>query len=296
MQNPIENPQLNTHVVPSHARGDDALFPSRVNPTATVDRRELEAQALHVLALDDDALAASLAAAAGRVLLATRSAGLFANRELGNAGDAVSQKLLSQALGIHRPEDRVLSEEAVDDQARLGAERVWIIDPLDGTREYGEGRNDWAVHVALAINGLPGPSAVALPGLDRVMSSAEVAPLTGTTEGPLRIAVSRSRAPAIAECVAERLGAELVPMGSAGFKAMAVLTGVVDAYLHAGGQYEWDSAAPVGVALAHGLHASRIDGSALVYNRPDPFLPDLVICRPELADELLAALASENDA
>jgi 3'(2'), 5'-bisphosphate nucleotidase len=267
MPNPIEISQLNLHVASSD-----------------------------VHALDDDALAASLAAAAGRVLLATRDSGLFENKELGSTGDAVSQKLLSRALGIHRPEDRVLSEEAVDDRARLTAERVWIIDPLDGTREYGEGREDWAVHVALAVNGVPGPSAVALPGLDRVLSSADVAPLIGATDGPLRIAVSRSRAPAIAERVAQRLGAELVPMGSAGFKAMAVLTGAVDAYLHAGGQYEWDSAAPVGVALAHGLHASRIDGSPLVYNRVDPLLPDLLICRPALASKLLAALATENDA
>jgi 3'(2'), 5'-bisphosphate nucleotidase len=187
----------------------------------------------------------------------------------------------------------VLSEEAIDDISRLEASRVWIIDPLDGTREYAEGRKDWAVHVALHVDGVLGPSAVALPGLDRVMSSAAVTPLPEATEGPLRIAVSRTRAPSIAERVAERLAAELVPMGSAGFKAMAVLTGSVDAYLHAGGQYEWDSAAPVGVALAHGLHASRIDGSALVYNRPDPLLADLLICRPELADRLLAALASE---
>jgi 3'(2'), 5'-bisphosphate nucleotidase len=270
MQNPVESPQLETPIVSIDASGDHS-------------------------SLDDDALATNLAAAAGRVLLATRDSGLFAGRELGSAGDALSQVLLSQALASHRPLDAVLSEEALDDISRLDATRVWIIDPVDGTREYGEGREDWAVHVTLAVDGVPGPSAVALPGLGRVMSSADVTPLPEATGGPLRIAVSRTRAPAIAERVAERLGGELVPMGSAGFKAMAVLTGAVDAYLHAGGQYEWDSAAPVGVALAHGLHASRIDGSALLYNRPDPLLPDLLICRPELAGELLVALASENN-
>jgi 3'(2'), 5'-bisphosphate nucleotidase len=244
----------------------------------------------------DEFLAAELAVAAGKALLAVTASGLFTARELGQTGDAVSHMLLSRALGVHRPGDELLSEEADGDPLRLDAERVWIIDPLDGTREYADGRADWAVHVALSVDGVPGACAVALPALDRVMSTAHIPLLPDRDPGQLRIAVSRTRPPAIAELVAERLGAELVPMGSAGFKAMAVLTGAVDAYVHAGGQYEWDSAAPVGVALAHGLHASRIDGSTLVYNRPDPLLPDLLICRPELAGELLAALASENHA
>jgi 3'(2'), 5'-bisphosphate nucleotidase len=247
------------------------------------------------LLTDDDLLARTLAAAAGQMLLATRSTGLFTGRELGDAGDALAQVLLSRALTLFRPGDAVLSEEAIDDPSRLDAHRVWIIDPVDGTREFGEGRDDWAVHVTLAIAGVPTASAVALPGIGRVLSSAAPTPLPEPTGRPNRIAVSRSRAPAVAERIAGRLGAELVPMGSAGFKAMAVLTGAVDAYLHAGGQYEWDSAAPVGVALAHGLHASRIDGSELVYNRPDPLLPDLLICRPELAGTLLEALASDTD-
>jgi 3'(2'), 5'-bisphosphate nucleotidase len=245
---------------------------------------------------DDTALARHLASAAGRVLLATREAPLFEGRDLGAAGDAISQTLLSRALALHRPDDAVLSEEAVDGTARLDASRVWIIDPLDGTREYGEGRDDWAVHVALTIDGAPDACAVALPALDLVASSIDGAPLSAPDPGPMRIAVSRSRPPAAAVQVAARFGAELVPMGSAGFKAMAVLRGTVDAYLHAGGQYEWDSAAPVGVALAQGLHASRIDGSPLRYNRPDPLLPDLLICRPELADQLLTALAYETAA
>jgi 3'(2'), 5'-bisphosphate nucleotidase len=244
--------------------------------------------------IDDDAvLARTLAQAAGRVLLATRDSGLFGGRELGTVGDAISQELLSRALALHRPFDAVLSEEALDDTARLDERRVWVIDPLDGTREYGEGRDDWAVHVALTIDRAPDACAVALPGLDLVASSSDGAPLPARGPGPMRIAVSRSRPPDVAERMAEQLGAELVPIGSAGFKAMAVLRGTVDAYLHAGGQYEWDSCAPVGVALAHGLHASRIDGSKLLYNRPDPLLPDLLICRPELADQLLSGLACE---
>lgn len=246
------------------------------------------------LTIDDDAvLARTLARAAGSVLVATRDSGLFGGRELGAAGDAISQQLLARALALHRPFDAVLSEEAVDGMARLDATRVWVIDPLDGTREYGEGRDDWAVHVALTIDGAPDACAVALPGLELLMSSDAGVPMF-PVHRRMRIAVSRSRPPDMAERIAERFGAELVPIGSAGFKAMAVLRGEVDAYIHAGGQYEWDSCAPVGVALAQGLHASRIDGSPLLYNRPDPLLPDLLICRLELADQLLFALARET--
>jgi 3'(2'), 5'-bisphosphate nucleotidase len=242
----------------------------------------------------DDSLAAELARAAGQLLLALREAGVLSGRELGAAGDAISNEFLTRALAARRPDDALLSEESIADPARLESDRVWIIDPLDGTREYGEGREDWAVHVALTVGGVPGPSAVALPALARVCSSSELGRPTPDAAGggALRIAVSRSRPPREAEQVADALGAELVPMGSAGFKAMAVLSGDADAYLHSGGQYEWDSAAPVGVATAAGLHASRIDGSQLRYNRPDPRLPDLVICRPELADRLLGALAA----
>ena len=209
---------------------------------------------------------------------------------LGDVGDSLSHEMLALALGIHRPADRVLSEEARDGSERLNGARVWIIDPLDGTREYRERRNDWAVHVALVEDGHPGPSAVALPGLDLVASTADEPASLGHDGDRLRIAVSRTRPPREAQHVATHLGADLVPMGSAGFKAMAVVRGEVDAYIHAGGQYEWDSAAPVGVALAAGLHASRIDGSPLVYNQPDPPLPDLIICRNEIAGELLAAI------
>ena len=241
--------------------------------------------------LGDEQLAVALATGAGRLLQEVRASAVFESALLGDAGDAIAQAFLARALSAHRPGDRVLSEEATDDPGRVGAARVWIIDPLDGTREYREGRDDWAVHVALVLDGSPGPSAVAIP--DGAGTFSPQSTLPPAVAGRRRqIAVSRSRPPQLAVRVADALEAELVPIGSAGVKAMAVVSGEVDAYIHAGGQYEWDSAAPVGVALAAGLHASRIDGSRLVYNQADPLLPDLLICRPELAGELLRALAA----
>jgi len=188
----------------------------------------------------------------------------------------------------------VLSEEGVDDAARLSASRVWIVDPLDGTREFGEeGRTDWAVHVALAIEGRIEAAAVALPARGLTLTASPPATLAAPYGGPPRVVVSRTRPPAIAELLAERLGGELVALGSAGAKAMAVVLGEVDVYAHSGGQYEWDSAAPVGVAGAAGLHVSRLDGEHLEYNRPEPYLPDLLICRPELRDAVLAVTQSQ---
>ena len=243
---------------------------------------------------DDHALATRLATAAGEMLRATRASELLDGRELGKAGDAVAHEWLCRVLRARREDDGLLSEEG-DPGApeRLARERVWIIDPLDGTREYSEGRSDWAVHVALTVGGALEAAAVALPGLGETHSTAEpigVAARDG--EGPLRIAVSRTRPPEFAEAVAQEVGAELVPLGSAGYKTLAVVRGEVDAYLHAGGQWEWDVAAPAGVALHAGLHVSRIDGSPLVFNRPEPKLPDQLVCRPELADRLLGAIAN----
>lgn len=241
---------------------------------------------------EDGELAAELAAAAGELLLGLRVGGL-SGRELGAHGDRLANELLIDALRERRPGDAVLSEESADTTARLSARRVWIIDPLDGTREYGEApRLDWAVHVALWEDGDLAAGAVALPAVQVVHTTAEPPLLPPRSAGPLRIAVSRSRPPALVEHLADELGAELVPMGSAGVKATAVLRGEVDAYVHAGGQYEWDSAAPVAVARAAGLFCSRIDGSPLLYNQPDPKLPDLVVCRPEHSFELLAGIAS----
>ena len=244
--------------------------------------------------LSDADLAALLAKSAGDRLRALRDRLRGAPpAELKEQGDGEGQRALADGLAATRPRDAVLSEEAVDDPARLSASRVWIIDPLDGTREFSEGRSDWAVHVALWQDGDLVAGAVALPGLDDVLTS-EPPPVLPPRRDPIRprMAVSRSRPPAVAHQVAEALGAELVEMGSAGFKVAAVIRGEVDLYVHGGGQYEWDSAAPVAVARAAGLHASRLDGSTLRYNQPDPYLPDLLVCRPELAAAALAAIAA----
>ncbi|PAL19506.1 3'(2'),5'-bisphosphate nucleotidase CysQ [Sphingopyxis sp. GW247-27LB] len=247
-------------------------------------------------ALDDAALAAHLAEYAGRILLTVRDSGLFEGKALGKTGDQLANQFLIRALREQRPDDGILSEESKDTPERLSKRRVWIVDPLDGTREYGEGRSDWAVHVALAVGGEPVIGAVALPGLEGgvVLATDRASPIPDAAPRP-RLAVSRTRPAGEALAVAEQLGAELVPMGSAGAKAMAVVRGEVDIYLHSGGQYEWDSAAPAAVALAHGLHASRIDGAPLRYNQRDPAMPDLLICRKEMADRLVAACRNPND-
>lgn len=240
---------------------------------------------------NDEQLAARLAAAAGRILLDLRAAGDLAGKALGQAGDEAANAMLCRELRAARPDDALLSEEEKDNPARLASHRVWIVDPLDGTREYGEGRADWAVHVALAIDGVASVGAVALPGLGLTLTSGAPSALA-PANAPLRMLVSRTRPAAEAVQVAERMGAELLAMGSAGAKAMAVVRGEADIYLHTGGQYEWDNCAPVAVAQAAGLHVSRVDGSPLRYNNADTYLPDLLICRRELADEVLR-LASE---
>lgn len=241
--------------------------------------------------MNDHQLAAQLAADAGRLLLAVREELADAPpAERKAAGDKRSHDYLMTALAAERPDDAVLSEEGADNPVRLNAERVWIVDPLDGTREFSElDRDDWAVHVALWQAGELAAGAVAMPARGITLATPTVTAPSAYTGQP-RIAVSRSRPPAIAETVRERLDGVLVPMGSAGVKVAAVVQGAADVYVHAGGQYEWDSAAPVAVARAAGLHTSRIDGSPLAYNRPDPLLPDLVVCRPEYAQAVLAAI------
>jgi 3'(2'), 5'-bisphosphate nucleotidase len=241
--------------------------------------------------LDDHALARRAAAAAGDLLLDLRQRSGLHPETMRADGDWQAHKLLVELLKTERPDDAVLSEEGADNAARLDYERVWIVDPLDGTREFGEpGRTDWAVHVALAVNGTLVAGAVALPAQGLVLGTDDPPSVPGNGERPMRVVTSRTRRPYASVLVAEALGAELVPMGSAGAKAMAVVKGEVDAYAHAGGMYEWDSAAPVAVAQAAGLHASRIDGSPLRYNDRDPWLPDVLICRPELAETCLQAL------
>jgi len=241
---------------------------------------------------DDDRLAADLAAEAGRRLLALRAAGGAAD-DLRRAGDRSSHEFLAAELARQRPGDAVLSEEGADDLARLSADRVWIVDPLDGTREFGEpGRSDWAVHVALWERGELTAGAVALPAQSKVLSTVDPPTPPAAPPGTIRILVSRTRPPEFMTRLAGKLGAELVPLGSAGAKAAAVICGAAEAYVHSGGQYEWDSAAPVAVAIASGLHASRIDGSKLSYNQAKPSLPDILICQAALADTLLEAIRS----
>ncbi len=235
----------------------------------------------------DVALAERLATEAGAILLGLQANSGLTGKDLGQAGDVQANSFLMRTLRGARPEDAVLSEEEKDDGNRCAISRAWIIDPLDGTREYGEGRTDWAVHVALAIDGVATVGAVALPGLGLTLTSGAPLPLE-PAGNPLRMLVSRTRPAPEAVAVAEAVGATLVPMGSAGAKAMAVVRGQADIYLHTGGQYEWDNCAPIAVAQAAGLHVSRVDGSPLVYNCADPYLPDLLICRAELAERVLA--------
>lgn len=256
--------------------------------------------------VEDGAFAVWLARQAGDLLLTLRAElGFDDPAGLRHAGDKRSHDLIMTELARWRPADAVLSEEGVDDPARLTANRLWIIDPLDGTREFGEqGRADWAVHVALWRRTAEGEGelvagAVGLPAQQRVLGSEPPPPYpplspAAAAGGAIRIATSRTRPPAFLSALAEQAGAELVPMGSAGAKIAAVVTGEVDAYIHAGGQYEWDSAAPVAVAAAAGLHTSRVDGAPLRYNQPGASLPDLLVCRRDLAADLLSALSQHR--
>lgn len=241
--------------------------------------------------LSDAELAAHLAEVAGRLLIEVRESAVLSAKALGKAGDATANQFLCHAISEQRPEDGLLSEESKDTAERLAKSRVWIVDPVDGTREYGEARTDWAVHVALAVDGVATIGAVALPGLGVVLRTDRPVEVPPAPER-LRMVVSRTRPAREATEVAEKIGAELVPMGSAGAKAMAIVRGEADIYLHSGGQYEWDSCAPAAVAAAHGLHVSRIDGSPLVYNQADVYMPDLLICRHEHAADILAHVAA----
>ena len=250
-------------------------------PSSTTPTDSLPADA------DDHEVAAWAATEAGHLLLEVRQQGLE-GRELKDAGDQAAHELLMRLLGEVRPDDAVLSEEGRDDRRRLERDRVWIVDPLDGTREFSEPpRDDWAVHVALWERGDLVAGAVALPGLAQTFHTGEPPVVPPSSGGRPRIVVSRTRPPAFVQALAEEIGAELVPMGSAGAKVMSVVRDLSDAYVHAGGQYEWDSAAPVAVARAAGLFTSRVDGSPLVYNQDDVLLPDLIVCRPELSQRIL---------
>jgi 3'(2'), 5'-bisphosphate nucleotidase len=256
---------------------------------------------------DDHALAHDLAERAGRLLLDLRARG-GDPAVLKDAGDRSSHEFLMTELAKARPEDAVLSEEGIDNKARLTADRVWIVDPLDGTREFGEPpRTDWAVHVALWQRTAEGATAsgnageltagaVALPAQGTTLSTLNAAERAGGAQRPLRMVVSRTRASQLVKDVAAILQADLVPCGSAGAKAATVITGENDVYLHSGGFYEWDTAAPVAVARAAGLHVSRIDGSDVAYNQDNPYLPDILVCRPAIAGLLLNAIREATHA
>ena len=238
--------------------------------------------------ISDSRLTNSLAQGCGEILKGVRNGGLLRGLSLGDAGDEAAQEWIARVLEQHRPQDGMLSEEAADDLARLKKDRVWIVDPLDGTKEFATGRQDWAVHIALVENGIPIHAAVGLPDLGVTFKSSDVRAVTGPLSK--KFVVSRNRPPKVADYIAEKMGYEVVGVGSAGAKAMHVLLGDYDGYIHAGGQYEWDSCAPVAVAEAAGLHTARLDGSPLVYNNADPYLPDLLVCHPDLVERVRTVL------
>lgn len=253
----------------------------------------------------DHALATRLARDTGKILVELREQMSAEGAEpsaMKDAGDLRAHRFIMETLAAERPDDAVLSEESSDkgDPARLAerqeAQRIWIVDPLDGTREFSEvPRVDWAVHIALVIGGAPVVGAVALAAEDLTLST-EMPPQLPEPAGPVpRVIVSRTRRPPAAQRLAQELEAEYIEMGSAGAKAMAVVRGDADIYAHSGGQYEWDSCAPVAVALAAGLHCSRLDGSPMVYNNEDPYLPDLLICRQEWAAKSLEIIANDPE-
>src|SRR3954470_1054522 len=278
----------------SRQKDDHISSPREKSPAGTGVIRRMVNKALTLFngprekerPLTDEDLAAHLAEEAGRLLLAQRRGSALAGAALGHEADRVANAFILDGLASRRRGDAILSEESPDDRTRLAAARVWIVDPLDGTREYSEGRDDWAVHVALAIDGAPRIGAVAVPAPGLLFRSDRVKP-PAFGGGRPKMLVSRTRPPAEVAEIAALLGAELVPMGSAGAKAMAIVAGTADIYYHAGGQHEWDNCAPAAVALGAGLHASRIDGSALLYNQADTCIPDLVIGRPDLAARVL---------
>lgn len=240
--------------------------------------------------LDDHDLAYHLATGIGDIVRGTRAGGLISGRPLARVANEVAQCWTDEVLAVHRPDDGTLSEGVDDDRSRLDRSRVWIIDVIDGTKEFSTGRSDWSVHVALVEDGRPTVASVGLPDAGRVFRSDQVDHVDGPHSGTM--VISRNNPPAGIENVARDLGMRVRPMGSAGAKMLSVLLGDADVYLHAGGQNEWDQAAPVGVALAAGLHASRVDGSPIEFNKPDTYSPDILVCRPDLAERVLAVTSA----
>ncbi|MGF0225273.1 MULTISPECIES: inositol monophosphatase family protein [Dietzia] len=254
-------------------------------------RKTVSMQSDSTRELDDDDLACFLATGIGDIVRGTRAGGLLRGRSLARVANEVAQNWTDEVLAVHRPDDGTLSEGVSDDLSRLDKSRVWITDVIDGTKEFSTGRSDWSVHVALVVDGHPTVASVGLPDSGRVFRSDQVDHVDGPHSGTM--VISRNNPPPGALQVADAVGLEVRPMGSAGAKMLSVLLGDADAYLHAGGQDEWDQAAPVGVALAAGLHASRLDGTPIRFNKPDTHSPDVLICRPELTEKILAAQAAQ---
>ncbi|HIW68529.1 MAG TPA: 3'(2'),5'-bisphosphate nucleotidase CysQ [Candidatus Dietzia merdigallinarum] len=244
--------------------------------------------------LDDNELAYHLATGIGDIVRGTRAGGLLYGRSLARVANAVAQDWTDEVLSVHRPDDGTLSEGVADDLSRLDKSRVWIIDVIDGTKEFSTGRSDWSVHVALVEDGVPVLASVGLPDARRVFRSDQVDHVNGPSSG--KIVISRNNPPEGAREVADALGLTVRPMGSAGAKMLSVLLGDADVYLHAGGQHEWDQAAPVAVALASGLHASCLDGSPIKFNKSKTYSPDILVCRPDLTEQVLAAVAEHMPA
>ena len=240
--------------------------------------------------LDDDDLAYFLATGIGDIVRGTRAGGLLHGRSLARVANEVAQRWCDEVLSVHRPDDGTLSEGVSDDPSRLEKSRVWIIDVIDGSKEFSTGRSDWSVHVALVVDGRPALASVGLPEAGRVFRTDQVHYVDGPPSG--NMVISRNNPPAGIGEVAGALGLKTRPMGSAGAKMLSVLLGDADVYLHAGGQYEWDQAAPVGVALASGLHASRLDGTPIRFNKSDTYSPDILVCRPDMTEQVLAAAAA----
>lgn len=240
--------------------------------------------------LDDDDLAYHLATGIGDIVRGTRAGGLLHGRSLARVANEVAQRWTDEVLSVHRPDDGTISEGVSDDPARLEKSRVWVIDVIDGSKEFSTGRSDWSVHVALVVDGLPELASVGLPDAGRVFRTDQVDHVDGPPSG--HMVISRNNPPAGIQEVADILGLKTRPMGSAGAKMLSVLLGDADVYLHAGGQYEWDQAAPVAVALASGLHASRLDGTPIRFNKSDTYSPDILVCRPEMTEQVLAAAAA----
>ena len=242
----------------------------------------------------DQQLASRVATEAGVMLVELRNE-LVAEGihywDLKDEGDIAGHRYIMSALIAARPDDVILSEEAADNRKRLGANRVWIIDPIDGTNEFAEHpRHDWAIHIALWESGELTAASVALPTLGITFDASPAAVVPPSKRDKPLLVTSRSRNPYCAVMVANALGCDVARLGSAGAKAMAIVMGEADIYVHDGGMYQWDSAAPAAVAQAAGLHASRIDGSELKYNQESLWLPDFLVCRTEFAEAALQAL------